>query len=577
MNIDYSLIDRWYKYYIPEYFEPSVLLDFVIKSNTISSFVKNIPLKFDANAPSAYTDGKSCFLAGVYFTPNFYHSLYIGDEKEQVKACIAISNGVQIHEALHVLLLGELNKIDMIHSYEPAEKYANDPIFYDILNIIEDHFSENYCFVKNTKAYKFLELLNDIIFNEKVMSDVVYNVNEKRRVTNILNCLTLFRNRDYLDSSLATECNIVELVDILHKALNIHLEISDRAKIAYEIREWLSQNEDFEQQIQIFSADYENFKQLDTYTILTSEIVQNIIRNKAYELEILQEYFSSVTEDKENPEIPVILKNVAEYSISNKEVTKVREFDDFTHNLKFFSELKRNPGQDVVLGNHFNSRAFYRLNIDGKVMTRNDSNKVRKGQPEIILLIDASGSMSGSLLDMTINVCYTVFEGLKNSDIPVSVYAHTAEFKDALVVAVASHKMPLMTSYVETTYDNQERFKRLHSVENDENADGYAIEFVSKRFNFNSVSDKFLIVLSDGRPNFARYDYMGTKGIEHTKNVVNKLNSDGIYVMSMSLTKGVYDTNNLIYGKERNLEAYGNHLIENMKRTIYNITNKRNN
>lgn len=573
--IDYSLVDKWYNYSIPKRFDSTELLDFIIRSNLISRFVKEVELKFDAKSPSAYTDGEFCYLAGVFFKKDFYEKiLFIHDEKEQIKACIAVNNGIQIHEALHIDILGNKNKLDMIKGHVRAEKYQTDAIFFDLLNIIEDSFSENYCFFENPRAYTFLESANGIFFNENVVNDRVFNVTDELNISNLLNILIIFRRRDLIKSSLPFDCNIQEFTDVLFRSLDTSLTLQQRVSIAVDLRELIEKNEELEQEAQKKKFAHDDLN-IDQYEVMTDVIkeIRKIIYDNKHDLDSLSKFFQIETNENPKP-IPVVYHDINEFN-GHKQIVPQKEFANFANLLSHFRQEKNTTGKPKIIGNKFNPKRFHNFSVDGKVMTQDDSQKTKKGEPKIILLIDASGSMRGELLDKTVNVCYSVFDSLKTNHIPCAVYAHTTDYKNAIVVGVSSYQMPLSGKHIENTHNNLKRFQNIHGIDCSENADGWAIDFVSKRFP-ESIDDKFLIVLSDGQPSYGDFEYVGANGVNHTKEIVKSINKGGIYVVSMSLTEYVVETNNKIYGKDKNFKAYGSRLSEEIKKLIYKITYKGN-
>lgn len=572
--IDYSLVDNWYKFGIPKKFISSQLLEFVLKSNTITSFVKEIPVKLDVSAKSAYTDGINCFLAGIYFQKDFYSDvLFIKPEKDQIKACIAVNNGIQIHEALHVDILGTMNKIDMIDENPNSSPYRDNAVFGDLLNIVEDLFSENLCFENNKKAYVFLETMNNIFFNEQAVDYRKSQLFGNKSLKNILNMLPIFRNRYYLGTNLAAICGLEEFTDILFKALNTNLTIYDRVQIAIELMLLIENNKDLKQQSDAINMDFlGSFETIDKLAI--SELDANLIeilKNNEKELDSLSKMVD-VLEKNTNLSIPIEFLEVTNYT-SSEDVELDTNFSNFAFMLNHFRQEKNNAGNSVILGNKFKPSQFYKHSIDGKIMSIDNSQIVKKGNPEIILLIDASGSMRGKLLDKTINVCYSVFVSLKNNNIPCAVYAHTTLNSKCLIVGVASYLMPLMNDKITNTNNVLQRFKNLHGVRNSQNADGIAINFVGDRFP-KSKNDKFLLVLSDGQPAFTEYGYGSYEGGNHTTEIVKKLDKNNVYVASLSLTEDVVKNNNKIYGSKRNVKAYGDLLQENMKNLIYKITQR---
>lgn len=223
-------------------------------------------------------------------------------------------------------------------------------------------------------------------------------------------------------------------------------------------------------------------------------------------------------------------------------------------------------GRPTTRGTKIIKSRLTRIATDRKMMGV-PTNKTGKGKPEVIVLIDMSGSMfMEHLIVKTMNAAAGMFEVFRQNRIPSSFYGHTTnvESTKCLVYGIAANDMPMKTNRNVTTHNAQDMFKRAVTQELLDNADGWVIEAVSKRFT-DRPGDKILIVLSDGEP-FASMGYTGTKAKKHVKDVVTKCRKDGIKVLSVSLTESVVKNNNKLFGKEFNVEAYGSNLERELQR-----------
>jgi len=199
-----------------------------------------------------------------------------------------------------------------------------------------------------------------------------------------------------------------------------------------------------------------------------------------------------------------------------------------------------------------------RIATDGKIFANRSAEAELPTRCEVIMLVDASGSMEHdygagqSLFNTVLKTSHKIFETLKRAGVPCAVYAHTGLGGDPdtpVVYEIASYDM------IATTASNDERFARASTIRLDENYDGFAIEAVSKRFTRRSCP-KLMIVLSDGEP--AGHGYGGEAARNHTQKAIAEVRRHRVGVICMSLVHDVVSRNNHIYGKEFNVDATSN-------------------
>lgn len=181
---------------------------------------------------------------------------------------------------------------------------------------------------------------------------------------------------------------------------------------------------------------------------------------------------------------------------------------------------------------------------------------------EVILLVDASGSMRGggfyftdssgykrdaTLVNGVMGVASALLDGLAMSNIKCGVYAHTTidtkEGEAVVVVKIAD----------ETTRNSLEQFASTAAISNQNNGDSFAIEEAIKHFaDDGKERGRTLIVLSDGQPACDAYCNR-VDGNKETKKVVDRVREDGTAVYSISLVERVVENNNEIYGEKFNI------------------------
>jgi len=343
-------------------------------------------------------------------------------------------------------------------------------------------------------------------------------------------------------------------LDILKRAQNVSLTLSQRFLLAYELFKLLEQQHGdeggFDKQIK-GSEDDDSKNSIDKNTLTQGDIQQLLKTISDKQLDDIASQFVQKYEDGSIKNVNVELVNVMtdEKNKSSRYTPKIdrnSKFDGFAQYLINARAMKENFVQRREIGTKILPNRLQNALVDGKIFSKRDTEMMGKNNPEIIFLLDLSGSMrsysdGGSLLDLTLNSAYTIFDSLVKNDIPCSFYGHTTNDENCLVVAIASHKMPLMTKNIETTYSFKDNFRETHKIDSNDNGDGFAIEFVGKRFS-EKQGKKVLLVLSDGQPACYLANLGGERGIAHTANSAKILRDSNVSVVSLSLVEGVMST-----------------------------------
>lgn len=251
-----------------------------------------------------------------------------------------------------------------------------------------------------------------------------------------------------------------------------------------------------------------------------------------------------------------------------------KAFNKLGYLLRYLRQEKHVIGQPRTTGSKIAKSRIHRIATDGKIMAFPDSEHLKKGQPEVIFLLDMSGSMeSGGLIERVAQAGLGAFKSLVECRVPVAVYGHTSDHGKAaytpIVYGIASYNMPLVGNRISTTINPDQAFANVVAARHTQNFDGIAIDFVSKRFTTRPGS-KILIVLSDGEPH-GGINYSGWQAVEHTAQVIRDLNRHHVTVLSLSLTESVMESNTRLYGKG-NLPAYGGLLERTLQHVVQVIS-----
>lgn len=145
---------------------------------------------------------------------------------------------------------------------------------------------------------------------------------------------------------------------------------------------------------------------------------------------------------------------------------------------------------------------------DDRIMMRRDD--IQDKKIAICLLVDESGSMSGSKIESARDVAISLAEGIRGiSGISVSIYGHTAEEEGSDDCMIREYYSPRVTDMSAC----------MQMKGRNENHDGFAIQHTANSFNrdYGSYDRKIMFVISDGQP--AGSDYGGNSAFDHIRSV----------------------------------------------------------
>lgn len=143
------------------------------------------------------------------------------------------------------------------------------------------------------------------------------------------------------------------------------------------------------------------------------------------------------------------------------------------------------------------------------------------------ILLDESGSMSSRIKEAKLATLSMVL-GLKdNKHINLFVYGHTANHGSNSSKTVQIYK------YFNSLHRFTDYRRLFRAKSRSNNADGYAIEKVAEVMKESKSRDKIMIVVSDGQPSATGYG--GASGENHVKEVVDRLESEGITVIQVCM------------------------------------------
>lgn len=623
-------VRTWYGPVIPYFYSLKQLVDFAINSWV---FAKNIAgdkvsMTITSSIPTAATDGKTIFIPTSYFSEDFLAGNT--DSTDYMAASIALVNGSQLHEALHIRYTPSCNIRDAIRGVpgkdadgvQLKERFDHlreeSAIFLTLINLVEDVYIEARGFENHPHIMNFVQSKNDIFFGDgQVEARITALLKPEATQDDLVNMLILLknlRNRDL--HGVDTWQHIIDKVIESEKIKDQSLRIIH----AYEIFKMISSastadGKPMPQGNQSSSTGTES-NQIFYGGKLSPEAMAQLIENglTISEMEIdnstprsevesgdfevddrprgdgTDEFTAAVVAAlaqlrEEKPRVwktpshsrademkPRVIDVVTLTSKSSRKVEPDPKFIKLGSAMRYARQVNHHPGQLFDTGSGLSETDLYRIAIDGRIMHNNDSQRMHRGKPRVIILIDLSGSMSGAnLVHPVTNAAYGMYVALSSAGVPVSVFGHTsvdgAGDRDVpAIYAIAAFNMPFITKMPQVTSQTAKRFTAVMGVNTSQNFDGVAIKYCSQRFTSERGS-RTIIVMSDGQPH-GGYNYSGDEALNHTINTIADVRRKGINVLSLSLTQHVMETNDKIYGPHHNMQAYGAHLTRTATRLV---------
>lgn len=161
-----------------------------------------------------------------------------------------------------------------------------------------------------------------------------------------------------------------------------------------------------------------------------------------------------------------------------------------------------------------------------------------KSNLSVLLLIDESGSMSGSRSEAAKQCAIALAETMNNCNVPCYVIGFTADTSGA--DAVHNH-------YVEWRNSAKDRLRLLDITARANNFDGYSIRYAGEILKKHQAEHKLMIVISDGYP--ACSAYYGADGIADTKDAIRDVRKFAS-VLGVAIGNDSTETLHYMYGRD---------------------------
>lgn len=502
---------------------------------------------------------------------------------------LELFNAIVIHEAGHFKLSPALiNEFNM-----PGRKLTQNVA--TILQIVEDLYIENY--IGNNFPYLewFLINLNNALFpDEEIASrrnDTTGNKPETvEEAEAIVHYAYSFKRQSYLftfrDEWERTLYNMFISVFGMNNK-------DERAKLAYEIYDYIFSPEQQEEESESSDEEGDGGEGSGSGSLDTSPEVSNpsfvatsMTKNGETVFVKLPDYYSDEIDNSDYHETYTVA--VSEHKDIFVERAKGgAKSADFLLTPMDFTKLRvvenaRGSVRTVVGAPAYSGRRMthlHRAGMDGKIFgdIKLDGHRAGKGSPEIVFLLDFSGSMRspvggsragrGSKVDFAMSSAIAINNALGATKTKFSIFGHTTTDRAGKwgVVFVEIKGFNEIVS-------EQEMNNRLREIKGSVdfygNADGAALLVAAKEFSKSHMGDKVLFIVSDGAPAEDFRDFYVENGVNASKlsadwrdiirnvaAVADSIRSRGIKLFSASIDDAAIEPCNQIYGKEHNVKV----------------------
>lgn len=558
-------IETWYKgLMIPSFSDKTKMTAFVhglssIWSDLMGDFAKPLPsIHFvdsnDFETAAADIKNNKILINSRLWSPR--ESVRPFPEKTESQILSSVI-GLEIHEVLHF----KFTRFSFKEMFESFGVTNFNGIMHAIANVCEDAFIDTQAetlvphFMWTYKELQALFFTNEEA--KKCISAFKMPCKNQSDLQDAVNAFVMMRFPQF-ERFVPSNPSTKFLMDALRKVKTTE-SLDSRMKIAYEVYKFLVK--DFEES---FEDEEEFSKVMEAVAEVLEEMIGGILMSEGKQIDtdkiIKSDVNASVFEDfirlpkGETLEfIPseAFLRS-CEGSIMSSGMSGTinpnPSYNKLANLIKARSEVQRYTGEPRDRGNKI--RRIHRIATDNKIFADQIKSQF-VGPQEIILLVDCSGSMRENITK-AVEAAYGAAISLEKGGHNVAVYGHTSDvslpfsFSNELIV-------PVFKEFVTPTSEMKRRctiFLRDMEILHGNN-DDLAIAHVGKKFT-KKANTKTLIVISDGAPASSRIS--GKRGIEATKKQVDELRTRGIKVISISIKSSAVACNNIIYGRDFNVD-----------------------
>lgn len=534
-------------------------------------FSSKLSLKSGTGDYIAYADIKgSCIVINDYVL-NGRHSIY---KNEPMSTRLEVCNGIIIHEIGHFMFSSE-----NVDDYKLDGKVFT-PNIGIVCNVIEDIYLEDALSkVHNFAAYFLHKACSVVIDNDVVESCFNFTTGNKpttlEEAEAYVQYIISYKRRDYPFLSRSDwETKIYEMI---LSVVDIH-DCKKRIEVAHRVYREIfgelekqdvkenSQETSGASSILLLSKDSEESGDKESFSFyiplvdFDDEKVKLELKNDSHwETYTVLDILVRKTSFTEVQKVNGLSNN---FPLKNVDFSPLITLENARSSIRSVRGVPQNSGRNMT--------HLHRAMDDGKIFSANhlDGMRAGKGSPEIIFLVDLSGSMASaasgdknscSKIVFALSCIYELNKVLSQTRIKFSIIGHTTKTRGHI-------NGVLITSFKEfrESVTNDSMFNRIATVFNNfrmnGNADSNALLYANKMFS-KGLHDKIILVISDGAPSESYEDEISSYGIRIDNSnmynqlieVVKYLRSSGIKVFSASIDSVAFVPCNKIYGEANNV------------------------
>lgn len=559
--------------------------------------------------PHASTDGgKFVNIPTSWFDYNFWQGFInkLNLQYEVRDVSITATLAVILHETFHTIYTNNCNKYEVLKNYV-AEKEIND--CGTIFNILEDYYIDNKAGLIRDARMFYPSLVDMRSITNAILDDeLVGLIDSDNNLNKFIQLYSLLLNPVGTNNQLIVDfLNSGDYGYDIFEKVKTENRFKLRVQYSVELYELLKQYMSEEEKQKQEDGDggeegdggFSNIP--DSLKELLGELIEAMGESSGNGngqansfKDLLESSSAKETETLSSkdivftkPKVPclagkgsvdgwhLIEPRIGGSVFSNWKVDE--KYGKLAHAFQNFTSLKTKGERPGFYGriNPVNAfKAFYSNNKASIPIYNEPMTRQAKDFPEVIVLADGSGSMlythgkdGKTLYQLACEGVTGITREFYKINVPFAALVHTTSGNDTVLYTIGGKDMPLNIlkgdRSITTIKNVEERAKLAIQVDNSANADGVALELANMFFTGNRK--KLLIVLSDGSPSNSGKGNMSP--IDHTKEVIRQLRNKGTVVMSLSLIKEVMATNNMIYGKENNIDATD---LEKAMVTVFN-------
>lgn len=568
-------------------------VSFIIASRELVVYVADndeITIKVE-NTPTAYADIKK---NQVVIPANVLDPAMMQQRamRDPTAALVSVVNGLLIHEAAHFAKSKDTIPELIGLAVNERDRIAMDPcpIANTVANVCEDVFIENWVIGKFPSYNDFLESVHQFYFNE---------LNFFERLDQVFEHISIetapgsddekfkFPIGGIADILIAAAKNWRYPTEAFGPLIQKYLEmfescmgegdISRRSKIISNI--WRALKED----PQIYwpsggpsGHTFTCFDMMGRGTTTKKEELDGLIEEsaKAGQIPGIKRIKDELL--REATKI-LILSRKSDFSRIPSTITKVptpsatktepdSRFASLGRLLRLSFTHNYAPGQPTKRGQVLVNTRLYRIATDQKIFAYREKRQKLGRDYEIVVLVDCSGSMSGSKIREAMQVGVGAWLSLRQARIRTMLLGHTSirgsigddtESPVLYLIGMPSDPIPKVLKAGQSFIDGR-------GLQN--NYDGFAILEAIKQFS-KKRTKKWLFHVSDGAP--SGRNYSGNEARSHTAGAVQIARSKGIDVVSITISSGAYGVNDGIYGKEKNVKTNNARVLKDLVEAMF--------